>query len=127
MSDKTETPVVEIVKEFRFEAAHLLPGAPAGHKCARLHGHSFRFEVRLRGPIDPQVGWLIDFGEIGKAVRPIVEDELDHRYLNEISGLGNPTSECLAVWLWRKLHKALPQMIEIVVHETCTSRAVYRG
>lgn len=127
MSDSGATPIVDICKEFRFEAAHLIPGAPAGHKCARLHGHSFRFEVRLRGPIDPQIGWLIDFGEISRVVRPLVENELDHRYLNEIPGLENPTSETLAVWLWRRLQPQLPQLVEITVHETCTTRAVFRG
>lgn len=118
---------VELIKEYRFEAAHLLPNVPEGHKCRRLHGHSFRFEVVLRGPVDPRTGWLMDFGEIGKIVKPMVSAQLDHRYLNEVEGLENPTSEEIAFWLWDKLKPQLPLLARIIVHETCTSRCEYSG
>jgi 6-pyruvoyltetrahydropterin/6-carboxytetrahydropterin synthase len=121
-----ENKQVEIVKEYRFEAAHLLTKVPPYHKCARLHGHSFRFEVRLRGAVDSELGWLIDFGDISSVVRPLV-DILDHNYLNDIEGLENPTSEIIAIWLWDRIKPSLANLKEIVVHETCTARCVYRG
>ncbi|MDD8045198.1 MAG: 6-carboxytetrahydropterin synthase QueD [Verrucomicrobiota bacterium] len=117
---------MELIKEFRFEAAHRLPMVPEGHKCARLHGHSFRFEIHVRGPVDPRSGWLIDYGEISDAVRP-VRKELDHQYLNEIPGLENPTSEVLAAWIWARVKPKLPNLSAVVVEETCTARCVFRG
>lgn len=117
---------MEIYKEFRFEAAHHLPGAPEGHKCRRLHGHSFTVVVHVEGTVDRDAGWVIDFAAIGEAFGPIRED-LDHRYLNEIAGLENPTSEVLAEWIWRRLEPDLPGLSAVVVRETCTTGAVYRG
>lgn len=117
---------VEIVKEFRLEAAHRLPNLPPAHKCFRLHGHSFRVEVRVRGPLDPQLGWVVDFADLTRAFQPLHE-LLDHSYLNEVEGLENPTSENLAIWVWKRLQPALPGLAEIVVHETCTARCSYRG
>ncbi|MEA2238868.1 MAG: 6-pyruvoyltetrahydropterin/6-carboxytetrahydropterin synthase [Thermoanaerobaculia bacterium] len=118
--------VVELVKEFRFEAAHFLPHVPEGHKCRRMHGHSFRGEVVVRGPIDPATGWLIDFAELKRAVDPIVA-RLDHYLLNEIAGLENPTSELLAVWIWQQLAPHIPQLHRISIEETCSSRCHYYG
>jgi len=117
---------VELVKEFRFEAAHYLPNLPDGHKCRRMHGHSFRGEIAVRGPVDPVTGWLIDFGDLKRAVDPIVE-RLDHDLLNEIEGLENPTSELLAIWFWERLVPSLPQLHRITIEETCTTRCSYYG
>ncbi len=118
--------MMEIWREFTFEAAHRLPHVPEGHKCARLHGHSFRVEVHVRGPLDPTLGWVMDFADLKAAWKPL-DEALDHRYLNEIPGLENPTSEVLARWLWAKLAPVLPGLSEIVVRETCTSGCRYRG
>jgi 6-pyruvoyltetrahydropterin/6-carboxytetrahydropterin synthase len=117
---------VELRKTFQFEAAHKLPNVPAEHKCARLHGHSFRVEVVVAGACDPRLGWLMDYAEISDAFRPLLE-RLDHYYLNEIPGLENATSENLARWIWDRLKPKLPLLTEIVVAETCLSRCVYRG
>jgi len=117
---------VELVKDFRFEAAHFLPNVPEGHKCRRMHGHSFRGEVAVRGSIDPHSGWLLDFAELKTILGPIIE-RLDHFTLNEIAGLENPTSEHLAIWIWRHLEKSLPGLHRITVEETCTSRCHYFG
>ena len=117
---------MEIFKEFTVEAAHRLPNVPPGHKCARLHGHSFRLEVHVTGMVDEKTGWVIDFADIKAAFAPF-EKLLDHNYLNEIPGLENPTSENLAVWLWDGLFPALPTLSSIVVRETCTSTCIYRG
>ena len=117
---------VEIFKEFSFEAAHRLPQVPAGHKCARLHGHSFRVAVHVEGPVDSRTGWIRDFGDLSCAMKPVL-DCLDHYYLNEIDGLDNPTSEVLAGWIWDRLQPALPDLSQVVVRETCTSGCIYRG
>ena len=97
---------MEIYKEFHFEAAHRLPNVPEGHKCARLHGHSFRVSVHVEGPVGDDTGWVCDYADISAACEPI-RDELDHRYLNEIDGLANPTSEVLARWIWHRLEPTL--------------------
>jgi 6-pyruvoyltetrahydropterin/6-carboxytetrahydropterin synthase len=117
---------MEIFKVFTIEAAHRLPHVPSGHKCGRLHGHSFRIEVHIQGPIDPKSGWIIDFADIKSAFKPI-EDQIDHHYLNEVEGLENPTSENLARWIWHKLKLSLPSLSRIVVRETCTSGCIYYG
>ena len=117
---------MDIFKEFSFEAAHRLPNVPADHKCARLHGHSFRVEVHVTGPVGSETGWVMDFAEIKRAFQPLVA-QLDHHYLNEIEGLENPTSEVLAQWIWDRLRAQLPGLSKILVRETCTSGCVYRG
>jgi 6-pyruvoyltetrahydropterin/6-carboxytetrahydropterin synthase len=117
---------LEIFKQFSIEAAHWLPNVPAGHKCGRMHGHSFQIEVHVRGPVDPQLGWVLDFAEI-KAAFEKVEGRIDHRCLNDVEGLENPTSENLARWLWVQLRPSLPLLSKIVVRETCTSGCVYSG
>ena len=117
---------MDVFKSFTFEAAHRLPNVPEGHKCARLHGHSFRVEVHVGGPVGETSGWVMDFADIEAACDPI-RDQLDHRYLNDIEGLENPTSEVLAHWVWERLKPALPGLVELVVHETCTAGCVYRG
>ncbi len=116
----------EIVKTLTFEAAHRLPNVPPGHKCARLHGHSFRIEIRIGGDVDPHLGWVRDFSDVKDAFAPLMA-VLDHHYLNEVPGLDNPTSENLAHWIWTRLADQLPGLLEVTVHETCTSRATYRG
>jgi len=116
---------MEIFCEFTFEAAHRLPNVPPGHKCARLHGHSFRVAVHITGTVDDEAGWVMDFQEIKDAFTPL-NDLLDHRYLNEVDGLGNPTSENLAQWIWERLSESLP-LSQVVVRETCTSGCIYRG
>ncbi|MCU0309825.1 MAG: 6-carboxytetrahydropterin synthase QueD [Acidimicrobiales bacterium] len=113
-------------KQFRFEAAHRLPAVPEGHKCARLHGHSFAVTVWVEGEVDPDTGWVMDFADIATAFAP-VHERLDHRYLNEVDGLENPTSEILAVWIWDRLAPSLPGLARVDVHETCTSGCRYDG
>lgn len=117
---------MEIFKDFTFEAAHRLPNLPPGHKCARLHGHSFRVRVHVAGPVDERLGWVMDFSAIKTAFEPVLE-QLDHYYLNDVEGLENPTSESLAAWIWRRLNPRLPQLSRIEVRETCTTGCVYSG
>lgn len=117
---------MELVKEFTFEAAHRLPRVPADHKCARLHGHSFRCEVAVRGEVDPQTGWFIDYAEITGAFEPL-RLKLDHYYLNDIDGLENATSEHLACWVWERLEGRLRGLHRVTIRETCTARCDYFG
>ena len=117
---------MDIFKAFTLEAAHRLPNVPDGHKCARLHGHSFRVELHVSGPLDPHMGWVMDFADVKRAFQPIY-DQLDHHYLNDIAGLDNPTSERLAEWIWDQLKPTLPLLSAVVVHETCTSGCRYTG
>jgi 6-pyruvoyltetrahydropterin/6-carboxytetrahydropterin synthase len=118
--------IVELVKEFSFESAHLLPRVPEGHKCARLHGHSFKCEVSVRGPVDEKTGWFIDYADITCAFEPI-RLQLDHYYLNEIEGLENATSENLARWIWQRLSGQLTGLYRVTIRETCTARCDYYG
>lgn len=113
-------------KTFRFEAAHRLPFVPLGHKCSRLHGHSYQIDVIVQGQVDPNSGMLIDFAQISEAWDPL-HKILDHYYLNEIDGLENPTSEILAQWIYNRMKPALPALKAICVHETCTSGARFEG
>ncbi len=117
---------MEIFKEFTFEAAHFLPNVPEGHKCKRLHGHSFRVRLYVRGPVEDGIGWVMDFADVKAAFKPIL-DRLDHYFLNEIEGLENPTSENIARWIWGELKPALPLLSKVELHETCTAGCVYRG
>ena len=116
----------ELIKTFRFEAAHSLTGLPEGHKCSRIHGHSYRLDVHVEGPVDQASGMVIDFQEIQKVVNPIIE-QLDHRLLNDIAGLENSTSETICKYFWDRLKSVLPDLSALTVWESDTSRCVYRG
>ncbi|MEL6627802.1 MAG: 6-carboxytetrahydropterin synthase QueD [Bacteroidota bacterium] len=122
---------VLITKKFRFESAHYLPAMPEGHKCRRLHGHSFNMDINLLGEVDPDTGLLMDFGDIKKVVKPYI-DMLDHWCINEVAEengielLKNPSSENLAKWFFHELKGKLPGLYSVTIHETCTTRCEYR-
>ena len=115
-----------VYKDFTFEAAHRLPNVPEGHKCARLHGHSFFVRLKIEGDIGEDSGWVMDFGDIKKVFKPMY-DQLDHHYLNDIEGLANPISEVLAKWIWDRLKPDLEMLVSVEIKETCTSGCVYEG
>ena len=117
---------MELYKDFRFEAAHRLPNVPEGHKCARLHGHSFLVRLTVDGEVDVHTGWVMDFDDIKNAFKPLLE-QLDHHYLNDIPGLENPTSEVLVKWIWAHLKPQLKELSAVEVRETCTVGCIYRG
>jgi 6-pyruvoyltetrahydropterin/6-carboxytetrahydropterin synthase len=117
---------VRLIKELRFEAAHRLPRVPEGHKCARLHGHSFKIELAVEGHVNPDTGFLIDYSRLDEMWQPL-HDTLDHNYLNDVPGLENPTSEILAHWLWQRIKPTLPELTRVIVHETCDARCEYEG
>ena len=114
-----------VFKDFNFEAAHFLPNVPSGHKCSRMHGHSYGIRVTVAGPVDPKTGMVVDYADISRLFKAQVYDVLDHSTLNETLGLENSTSEILAQWIWHRL-KALP-LHSIEVRETPTAGAIYRG
>ena len=117
---------MEVFREFQIEAAHWLPNVPEGHKCARLHGHSFRIRIQVQGDVGEESGWVMDFADLRAAFQPLF-DQLDHRCLNEVEGLENPTSENIAKWVWTRLKAELPGLQLVAVQETCNSGCVYRG
>ncbi len=118
--------MMEIFKVFTFEAAHFLPFVPPEHKCRRLHGHTFRIEVHVAGPVGAESGWVMDYAQISQSFGPLLQ-QLDHHFLNAIAGLDNPTSENLAHWIWSHLKPNLPELYKIVVQENCMSGCVFRG
>lgn len=117
---------MQLFKVFQIEAAHFLPKVPEGHKCRRIHGHSFQIEIHVAGPVDEALGWVMDFADLKAAFAPLYA-QLDHQFLNEVPGLENPTSENLARWIWRRLQPELPMLSKIVIRETCTSGCIYSG
>ena len=117
---------MEIYKTFRFEAAHYLPHVPESHKCRNMHGHSYKFTIYVQGEVNPASGWVVDFHDIKLAIAPIVE-EVDHRVLNDIKGLENPTAENITIWLWNRIKPLLPQLCRIHLNETETSGCIYSG
>ena len=116
----------ELVKTFRFDAAHSLTGVPKGHKCSHMHGHGYRVDVHVAGPVDPKAGWVMDYADLKRVVGPLI-DSLDHQNLNDIPGLENSTSELLAKYLWDRILPSLPGLQAVVVWESDTSRCIYRG
>ena len=117
---------MKITQAFTFEAAHRLPNVPPTHRCHRLHGHSYRVELRLEGPVDPATGFVVDFFDVEHAFAPLL-GRLDHYCLNDIEGLGNPTAENIAVWIWDRVKPGLPLLAGVVVYETPNCWAEYSG
>ncbi|EKD28171.1 MAG: 6-pyruvoyl tetrahydrobiopterin synthase [uncultured bacterium] len=118
--------IMELKKEFSFEASHYLPNAGKKHKCSSLHGHGFKVIFSVKGKVDKKYGWVMDFGQISLLVKPLI-DKLDHSNLNEIKGLENPTSENIAIWFWEKLKKDIPLLHSIEVKESDKSSCVFFG
>lgn len=117
---------VRLIRSYNFEAAHQLPHVPSGHKCARVHGHSFGVEVVVQGTVDQTLGWCIDYGDIDAIWQPLYQ-AFDHHFLNEIPGLENPTSENLARFIWDYFKERLPSLVRVIVTETPDARCEYEG
>ena len=117
---------MKIFKSFTFDSAHFLPNVPEGHKCKNVHGHTYRLTVFLEGELEPHLDWVIDFAELKKVINPIL-DEIDHKLLNDIEGLENPTCEIIAIWLWDRIKDKMPLLIKIELYENTTSGAIYEG
>lgn len=115
-----------IFKQFTFDSAHFLPMVPETHKCREIHGHTYKLTVFIEGPVDEKSGWVVDFGDLKHVVCEIVE-KVDHKFLNKVDGLENPTCELLAIWFWNKIKPAIPQLKRIELYETPTSGVIYEG
>ena len=115
-----------IFKQFTFDSAHFLPMVPDGHKCKQVHGHTYKLTIFIEGPIEEISGWVADFADIKRLVGSTV-DMVDHKFLNDVAGLENPTCELLAVWLWDKIKRSLPLLKRIELYETPTSGVIYEG
>ena len=115
-----------IFKHFDFDSAHFLPNVPDDHKCKEIHGHTYRMKAYFEGELDKQFGWVIDFAEIKKEVALLIRS-IDHKLLNDIEGLENPTCEVIAIWLWNKIKPRIPLLCRIELYETLTSGVVYEG
>lgn len=114
----------ELKQHFQIESARFLPHLPKEHPCSRMHGHSFKIILTLVGDVDPKIGWVIDYNDIQAAMKPFLE-KIDHRVLNEVEGLENPTSELLAVWIYERARKVLPQLTRVTIAETPLTECSY--
>ena len=117
---------MKITQAFTFEAAHRLPNVPETHRCHRMHGHSYRVELTVAGPVDPRTGWVVDFFDMEAIFAPVLL-QLDHYCLNEVAGLENPTAENIAAWIWQRTKDGLPGLSSVKVFETPMSWAEYAG
>ena len=115
-----------LFKIFTFDSAHFLPHVPEGHKCKNVHGHTYRLTVHLEAPLEEHLCWVMDFADVKKVVKPII-NQVDHKLLNDIEGLENPTCEILAQWLWEKIKPEIPILNKIELWETPASGCVYNG
>jgi 6-pyruvoyltetrahydropterin/6-carboxytetrahydropterin synthase len=114
-----------IFKEITFDAAHYLPLVPDGHKCKELHGHTYRLKIWLEGAPD-ELGWVMDFAQVKRILQPVI-DKIDHKVLNNVEGLENPSCELVAMWIWDQLKPMLSLLKKVELHETPTSGVIYEG
>lgn len=117
---------MRISQAFKFEAAHRLPNVPESHRCHRMHGHSYRVELQLEGPVQQRSGFVVDFFDIEEVFGRLLA-RLDHRCLNEVDGLETPTAENIAIWIWDRTRPELPQLSSVRVYETADCWAEYNG
>ncbi|MDG1427845.1 MAG: 6-carboxytetrahydropterin synthase QueD [Crocinitomicaceae bacterium] len=117
---------MKIFKKFTFDSAHSLPNVPDGHKCKNVHGHTYHLTIWVERPLDEKMGWVMDFAELKEIISPVVK-ELDHKYINDIPGLENPTCEILVKWIWDRVIDDLEGLVKVELNETPTSGAVYKG
>ena len=114
----------ELKQHFQIESARFLPYLPASHPCSRTHGHSFKIILTLVGSLDQKVGWVMDYNEIGAVMKPLL-NEIDHRVLNEVPGLENPTSELLAKWIYDRVVQKIPMLKDVSIAETPSTECRY--
>ena len=117
---------MQIFKKFTFDSAHALPNVPDGHKCKNVHGHTYHLTLFLESEIDSEMGWVMDFADVKEIMNPVMT-QIDHKFLNDIEGLENPTCEIFVKWIWDRLIGSMPQLVKIELYETPTSGAIYEG
>lgn len=114
----------ELRQQFRIESARFLPGLPEAHPCRQMHGHGFQITLRLVGEKQEKPGWVRDYHEIETKVKPLLS-MIDHKVLNDVPGLENPSSENLSYWLFEKIKKEIPELIQVIVSETPSTECRY--
>ena len=114
----------ELKQHFQIESARFLPHLPKDHPCSRMHGHSFKIILTLQGPLDERIGWVMDYHQISEVMQPLLK-ELDHRVLNEVAGLENPTSELLAKWIFERGSKEISMLRSVTIMETPFTECTY--
>ena len=117
---------MQLFKIFTFDSAHFLPQVPDGHKCKSIHGHTYQLTLYIEDDLKNELDWVMDFSDLKKVVDPIIS-ELDHKLLNNILGLENPTCEKIAIWIWNKVKIELPKLYKIILNETPNSGVIYEG
>lgn len=114
----------ELKQHFHIESARFLPNLPKSHPCSNMHGHSFKIVLSLVGDLDPKIGWVMDYHEISQVMTPLLK-QLDHKILNEVPGLENPTSELLAKWIYEKVQNTIPMLKNVSIMETTSTECTY--
>ncbi|MFZ3231196.1 MAG: 6-carboxytetrahydropterin synthase QueD [Pseudobdellovibrio sp.] len=114
----------ELKQHFQIESARFLPHLPKEHPCSRMHGHSFKIVLTLVGPLDEKIGWVVDYHQIAEVMKPLIL-QLDHRTLNDVADLNNPTSELLAKWIFDRARVNLPLLKCVSVMETLSTECRY--
>ena len=118
--------IIELKQHFQIESARFLTSLPKDHPCSKMHGHSFKIILTFKGAVDPKLGWVMDYHEITKIMQPLL-NQLDHKVLNEVSGLENPTSEHLAKWIFDHVKKDIHILTAVNISETPTTECIYQG
>lgn len=115
---------IELRQHFYIESARFLPKLPKNHPCREMHGHSFKITLVLQGETDPKLEWLIDYNEINRLAKPLLA-KIDHKVLNKVAGLSNPTTENLCVWIYKNLSKKIRTLKQVAISETRDSECFY--
>ncbi len=118
---------MKIFRTYIFHAARFIPTLEEKHPCRHMHGHTFNIIVEIEGEINDKTGFVMDFYDIDKIVKSNIIDKIDHKILNEIPGLKNPSSEHLSIWIWDHLINELPLLSKISVSEEHGTGMEYRG
>ena len=117
---------MDLFFRFDFAAARYLPNLSASHRCHRLHGHTFHVELTIRGEVGRDTGWIVDFDDVDRIIGEL-KDDLDHRQLNDIPGLENPTTERVAEWLWARIVARFAGLYRVTVQEHPSRGVSYYG
>ena len=118
---------MQVFRQFRFHAARHLPNLEDSHICKKIHGHTFNLTVYIKGNINNQTGFIIDFFDIDKIVTKNIIKSIDHKLLNDIADLENPTSEILCKWIWDKLKTKISGLNKIILSEDHGTGIIYSG
>ena len=118
---------MKIIRTYTVHSARFIPTLDSNHPCSKMHGHTFKIIIELDGPINKDTGFVMDFYDLDVIVNEKIIKKIDHKVLNEIDGLDNPSSEFLSIWIWNKLITSIPILSEITVSEELGTGIKYSG